>query len=179
MPYLKLYSLYCSGYFAALELLTKIRTERPAAAAATISRAETELAVHRQASRHIAVILTLHELAVHRQASRHIAVTLTLHCRYIHPLHSSVTLRQGEGDLRLGACLIRPVKRLCLYPLLLTSLLKEIESCEHAAAAHASFRRLSLAATAVQSMANEVNEMVRLAENRSRLIEVRPGRNGA
>ena len=35
--------------------------------------------------------------------------------------------RQGEGDLRLASCLIRPVKRLCLYPLLLSALLKEFD----------------------------------------------------
>jgi len=132
VPYLKLYSLYCAGYFAGLELLTKIRTERPAADEA-IAKAESELTAN----------------------------------------------RQGEGDLALSSCLFRPVKRLCLYPLLLTSLLKEIENCEPRADEHASFCELTAAATAVQAMAGEVNEMVRLAENRCRLIEVHERLRGA
>ena len=71
LPFLKLYALYCSGYFAALETLERVKTERPPVASA-VAAAETALAVH----------------------------------------------RQGEGDLRLASCLIRPVKRLCLslYP---------------------------------------------------------------
>ena len=47
------------------------------------------------------------------------------------------THRQGEGDLRLASCVIRPVKRLCLYALLLTALLKEFADAEKKAAATA------------------------------------------
>lgn len=153
VPYLKLYSLYCTGYFAGLgetahthmalapritscpasisralrttELLTKLRTDRPAVAE-VIERTEAHVS----------------------------------------------SLQEAAVDLQLSSCLFRPVKRLCLYPLLLTSLLKEIESCEPSAEKHPSFRELSVAAEAVQSMASQVNEMVRLAENRCRLIEV-------
>ena len=87
LPFLKLYASYCAGYCSALDTLERARAERPALGAA-ISRAEAQLANH----------------------------------------------RQGEGDLRLAPCLIRPVKRLCLYPLLLSALCKELEAAE---AAHA------------------------------------------
>ena len=86
------------------------------------------------------------------------------------------THRQGEGDLHLGACLIRPVKRLCLYPLLLTALLKEFAAAEKAAApANDSSQvrdTLSDTAEAVQAMASQVNSMVLQAENRVRMMEL-------
>ena len=96
------------------------------------------------------------------------------------------THRQGEGDLRLASCLIRPVKRLCLYPLLLTALLKEFADAEKKAAATAgsgedleagppksSLREaLSDTADAVQAMASQVNTMVQEAENRVRMMEL-------
>ena len=47
-----------------------------------------------------------------------------------HAEQAFATHKQGEGDLRLSSCLIRPVKRLCLYPLLLTALLKELDAAD-------------------------------------------------
>ena len=147
LPFLKLYALYCSGYFAALETLERVKTERPPVASA-VAAAETALAVH----------------------------------------------RQGEGDLRLASCLIRPVKRLCLYPLLLASLIKEIEAetassepqvddesggGNGGAARHPAHLQLAAALQEVLRMANQVNEMVRLAENRLRLTEVHERLRGA
>lgn len=101
------------------------------------------------------------------------------------------THRQGEGDLRLSSCLIRPVKRLCLYPLLLTALLKEFTSAEDTAAAATAATAdasaaassaatstsalrdtLSRTAEAVQEMAFRVNSMVQEAEHRVHMMEL-------
>ena len=168
LPFLKLYAQYCSQYCAALEALERLRTDRPAFAAA-IQRAEAEIANH----------------------------------------------RQGEGDLRLSSCMIRPVKRLCLYPLLLCALLKELDKVDatvdakaaeepaggvgggngawsssssssictssvsraSSASSLAAQRRsareaLSETAEAVQQMASQVNTMVNEADNRVRMLEL-------
>ena len=75
----------------------------------------------------------------------------------------------ADADLSLSACLIRPVKRLCLYPLLLSSVL---DALRKATAAEPNKRRgyelLEKAAEKIQSMAINVNDLVRLPDRTCR-----------
>ena len=74
-----------------------------------------------------------------------------------------------DGDLSLSACLIRPVKRLCLYPLLLNAVLCALRK---ATAGETTKRRgyelLEKAVEEVQSMAINVNDLVRPPEGQAR-----------
>lgn len=113
---------YCAGYFVALELVTRLRADKPAVESAVI-RVEARF----------------------RLGSAE------------------------DGDLSLSACLIRPVKRLCLYPLLLNAVLCALRK---ATAGETTKRRgyelLEKAAEEVQSMAINVNDLVRPPEGQAR-----------
>ena len=117
---------YCAGYFAALELLTRLRAER-AAVEAAVRAVETRLRL----------------------------------------------VSGPDADLSLSACLIRPVKRLCLYPLLLNAVL---EALRRATAGEPTkrpgYELLEKAADKVQSMALNVNDLVRQAESQIRMLAV-------
>ena len=100
--------------------------------------------------------------------------------------------QSGGKDLRLSAVLIRPVQRLCRYPLLLDALLKEIKKAGGAAPAdgeppararqasyEAARSKLELAAEKVTATAHQVNAMVTEAQNRLRVAEVHEHLRGA
>ena len=100
--------------------------------------------------------------------------------------------QSGGKGLRLSAVLIRPVQRLCRYPLLLDALLKEIKKAGGAAPAdgeppararqasyEAARSKLELAAEKVTATAHQVNAMVTEAQNRLRVAEVHEHLRGA
>ena len=111
------------------------------------------------------------------------------------PRIPSPLVQSGGKDLRLSAVLIRPVQRLCRYPLLLDALLKEIKKAGGAAAAgpgdgeppararqasyEAARSKLELAAEKVTATAHQVNAMVTEAQNRLRVAEVHEHLRGA
>ena len=111
------------------------------------------------------------------------------------PRIPSPLVQSGGKDLRLSAVLIRPVQRLCRYPLLLDALLKELKKAGAAAAAgsgdgeppararqasyEAARSKLELAAEKVTATAHQVNAMVTEAQNRLRVAEVHEHLRGA
>lgn len=111
------------------------------------------------------------------------------------PRIPSPLVQSGGKDLRLSAVLIRPVQRLCRYPLLLDALLKELKKAGGASTAdggdgeppararqasyEAARSKLELAAEKVTATAHQVNAMVTEAQNRLRVAEVHEHLRGA
>ena len=117
------------------------------------------------------------------------------------PRIPSPLVQSGGKDLRLSAVLIRPVQRLCRYPLLLDALLKELKKAGGAGGAggaaaagsgdgeppararqasyEAARSKLELAAEKVTATAHQVNAMVTEAQNRLRVAEVHEHLRGA
>jgi len=73
-------------------------------------------------------------------------------------------LRGETVDKALMSLLIKPVQRLCKYPLLLGGILSKLPS------RHPSRGALEAAAAAVKSIAEQVNERVRQADGRARFV---------
>jgi len=73
--------------------------------------------------------------------------------------HACAEVEQATG-LPLGSTLIKPVQRLCKYPLLLSAMLKDAPEHES----------LHLATEAILGVVNDVNERVREAEEREALL---------
>lgn len=142
VPFLRSYAIYCSGYYAALERLTKLQSERPSLAL-EIRRLE-------------ALVARDEDAASGATASGATASGAT-----------------ATTDLRLSPCLIKPVQRLCRYPLLLEALLHALKSATPAdGPARPSVELLSQATDKVRKMADNVNNMVRDAESRLKMLEI-------
>eukprot|EP00966_Prymnesium_polylepis_P266383 6153346-Prymnesium_polylepis.1 len=83
---------------------------------------------------------------------------------------ANAALEQVMGEVEqatgqsMGSWLIRPVQRLCKYPLLLGALQREVEE---GTPAH---ERLASAVERIQAVVNDVNERVRVAEEREGLL---------
>jgi len=88
--------------------------------------------------------------------------------------------KEGAADMRLTSCLIRPVKRLTLYPLLLSALLRAVVGADPANETNATqHAQLEQANSSVHSIAESVNSMVRDAESRVKMLEVHERLHGA
>jgi len=139
VPFLRSYAIYCSGYFAALERLTKLTADQGGTLATTIRRLEAEVAEDGGAA----------------------------------------GAAGGFADLRLAACLIKPVQRLCRYPLLLEGLLAALKKATGQCGRHPAIELLLQANDKVRGMADNVNKMVRDAESRVKMLEVHERLRGA
>lgn len=89
--------------------------------------------------------------------------------------------RTGEEDRSLTACLILPVKRICLYPLLLDALVGALSKTSSPAAAprRRGFQRLQETVELVGSLLSQVNQLVRDAEAQIALLGIHQSLDGA
>ena len=85
----------------------------------------------------------------------------------------------GRRDLSIGACLIRPVKRLCLYPLLLDALQKALHGAPDERIRPRWERKIASAVESMALVTATVNSKVREAEERLKMLELHERLRGA
>jgi len=88
-------------------------------------------------------------------------------------LHTFLSEREKKSSATsLSSLLIKPVQRICKYPLLFAELLKQLKGVSSDAAMSGYIREIEKAADAVHSIANSVNKQVADSENMEMMLHV-------
>ncbi|KAI3640821.1 hypothetical protein MIR68_001699 [Amoeboaphelidium protococcarum] len=161
-PYFRSYSLYCSGHTEASETLNAILKMAKASKEAHKTLRKKNMTINPRIAKQLkGSALVEDDMEYDAEKQRERAKELALFLQYC-------SFRPECKNLDIFSFLIKPIQRLCKYPLLLKEILKVTSE------SHPDYKLLNEAMALVEKVVGEVNERKRFHEGQqTRIVDLR------